>query len=62
MFSFLAVKHSIEVSNDQSKVISGIVSLLENVSYAQIEHLHGFIGLFFDVKVVSLHLKSSIFE
>lgn len=62
MFSLISIKHSVEVSNDQSKIISGVVGLFEDVSDAQVQHLHGFVGFFFDVQVVRLHFETGLFQ
>jgi hypothetical protein len=60
MFSFISVKHSVEVSDNQSKVITCIISLLKNVSNARIKQLHGLVSVFFNVEVLSLHLESCV--
>jgi hypothetical protein len=60
MFSFITVKHSIEVSDNQSEVISCIISLLKNVSNARVKQLHGLVSVFFNVEVLSLHLESCV--
>lgn len=57
MLRVLLLCDSIKVLNDHPKIISGIISLLEQVFYAHIENFDGFKGLTFNPELVSNILK-----